>query len=72
MDARHLAWADALVRLEGMRTLPAGQAAQPFTLLLNAPLAILSIVLAWFVFTCIHRHTMRIGLPARYSAETLS
>ena len=57
---------------ESMRTILAGGPARPASLLLAASLAALYILLATWLFARIHRHTIRTGLLARYSAETLS
>ena len=57
---------------ESMRTILAGEAAQPSKLLWAASLALLYILLATWFFARIHRHAVRTGLLARYSAETLS
>jgi ABC-2 type transport system permease protein len=57
---------------ESMRTILAGGPAQPASLLLAGSLALLYILLATWLFARIHRHTIRTGLLARYSAETLS
>jgi ABC-2 type transport system permease protein len=72
-------WMQHLARLlppsyvfESMRQIIAGHPGSPLTLLWAASLAALYIVLACWVFARIHRHALRTGLIARYSAETLS
>jgi ABC-2 type transport system permease protein len=57
---------------ESMRTILAGHPAEPTKLLWAGSLAVLYIILACFFFARIYRHTIRTGLLARYSAETLS
>jgi ABC-2 type transport system permease protein len=57
---------------EGMRAIVAGGAYRGTTLLFGACLAILYILLASWCFTRIHRHAVRTGLLARYSAESTS
>jgi ABC-2 type transport system permease protein len=57
---------------ESMRGILAGRGASGFTLLWAASLAGLYIVLACWFFARIHRHALRTGLIARYSAETAS
>ena len=55
---------------EGMRAIVSGGAFRGDTLLSSACLAVLYIVLASWCFTRIHRHAVRTGLLARYSAES--
>jgi len=57
---------------ESMRTILAGAPALPSGLVWAASLAVLYILPACWFFARIHRHTIRTGLLARYSAETLS
>ncbi len=57
---------------ESMRRILAGHPASMLTLFWAAALAGLYIVLACWCFARIHRHALRTGLIARYSAETLS
>ena len=57
---------------EGMRAIVSGGAYQGTPLLLSACLAMLYILLASWFFTRIHRHAVRTGLLARYSAESTS
>jgi ABC-2 type transport system permease protein len=57
---------------EGMRTIVTGGAYRGTALLLSACLAMLYILLASWFFTRIHRHAVRTGLLARYSAESVS
>ena len=57
---------------ESMRQILAGNPTSPTTLLWAALLAGLYILLACWFFARIHRHALRTGLIARYSAETLS
>jgi ABC-2 type transport system permease protein len=55
---------------EGMRAIVSGDAYRGTTLLSSACLAVLYIVLASWCFIRIHRHAVRTGLLARYSAES--
>lgn len=57
---------------EGMRTIVSGGAYRGTALFLSACLAALYILLASWFFTRIHRHAVRTGLLARYSAESVS
>jgi len=57
---------------EGIRTLAAGGHMAAGSLAAGAALAALSLVLACAVFTRVHRHAVRTGLMARYSAESVS
>jgi len=57
---------------EGMRTILSGGAYRGTLLVLSACLAALYILLASWFFTRIHRHAVRTGLLARYSAESVS
>jgi ABC-2 type transport system permease protein len=57
---------------EGMRAIVAGGAYQGSTLLLSACLATVYILLASCFFTRVHRHAVRTGLLARYSAESVN
>jgi ABC-2 type transport system permease protein len=56
---------------EGMRALLAGQAPAVRLLWAGFGLALLQILLAAWVFRAVHRHTVRTGLLARYSAESM-
>jgi len=57
---------------EGMRAIVTGGAFRGTTLLLSACLSALYIVLASAFFSRIHRHAVRTGLLARYSAESVN
>ena len=57
---------------EGMRTIVTGGAYRGTALLLSAGLAMLYILLASWFFTRLHRHAVRTGLLARYTAESVS
>jgi ABC-2 type transport system permease protein len=57
---------------EGMRAVIAGGTASIATLVLGVWLAVLYLALACWFFVRVHRHAVRTGLIARYSAETLS
>lgn len=57
---------------EGMRTLVSGGELSGTTLLWGAGLAVLEILLASAFFSRVHRHAVRTGLIARYSAESVS
>ena len=55
---------------EGMRAIVSGGAYRGTALLISAFLAALYILLASWFFTRVHRHAVRTGLLARYSAES--
>jgi ABC-2 type transport system permease protein len=55
---------------EGMRAILAGQPAPWGSLGLGLGLAVVYLILACMAFASVHRHAMRTGLIARYSAET--
>jgi ABC-2 type transport system permease protein len=57
---------------EGMRTIVAGGSAPGAPLALGAALALAYVLAAGWFFARIHRHAVRTGLIARYSAETVS
>ena len=57
---------------EGMRAIVAGEPASWGGLGLGLGLACLYLVLACLAFAAVHRHAIRTGLVARYSAETVS
>jgi ABC-2 type transport system permease protein len=57
---------------EGVRQVAAGHGAPMDKLLLGAGLSLLYLVLACVFFASVHRHAIRTGLIARYSAETVS
>ncbi len=57
---------------EGLRAIVAGGAPRGAALLWGACLAALYIVLASWVFVRVHRHAVRTGLLARYSAESVT
>ena len=57
---------------EGMRQVVAGHPAPMGTLALGAGLSVLYLALACAFFASVHRHAIRTGLIARYSAETVS
>jgi ABC-2 type transport system permease protein len=57
---------------EGMRGVVAGGTVSGSVLLLGTALAALYILLACRVFVGVHRHAVRTGLIARYSAESVS
>jgi ABC-2 type transport system permease protein len=56
---------------EGMRALVNGQPFAGSGLLVGAALAILQVVLASYFFARVFRYTVRTGLLARYSAESI-
>jgi ABC-2 type transport system permease protein len=56
---------------EGMRALVNGQAFSASSLLIGGGLAILQVVLAGYFFARVFRYTVRTGLLARYSAESI-
>ncbi len=57
---------------EGIRMILSGKTFSGVTLLWGGGLALLYIVLAFWIFSRTYRHAVRTGLIARYSAETLS
>lgn len=57
---------------EGMRALVAGHAFNGVALVWGAALAAVQIALAYFVFVRVYRSTVRSGLLARYSAESVA
>jgi ABC-2 type transport system permease protein len=72
-------WMQAVARLlppsyvfEGMRAVVAGGPVDGALLATGGALAILLVVLAGWLFARTHRHCVRSGLLARYSAETVS
>ncbi len=57
---------------EGMRAIISGSAVSAAHLLLGGCLAVLYLLLACWFFARIYRHSVRTGLIARYSAESIS
>ena len=57
---------------EALRAIVAGRPVQPALLLVSAVLAAAYVVAAGWLFTRVHRHAVRTGLIARYSAETIN
>jgi ABC-2 type transport system permease protein len=57
---------------ETIRTIVSGSPASNTTLFLATTLACIYIVLAFWLFTKTYRYAVRVGLIARYSAETVS
>ena len=57
---------------EGLRAIISGSSVSGITLVWSAFLAVGYILLAYWFFTRIYQHTLRTGLIARYSAESLS
>jgi ABC-2 type transport system permease protein len=55
-----------------MRSVVGGHGYSGSGLLIAIALALLDILLAAWLFTLIHRHAVRSGLLARYSAESVS
>jgi ABC-2 type transport system permease protein len=56
---------------EGMRTLVSGQAFSGTGLMIGAALAVVQVMLAGYFFARVFRYTVRTGLLARYSAESI-
>jgi ABC-2 type transport system permease protein len=54
-----------------MRALVNGGSLSPATLLLGGALAMAQVMLAGYLFARVFRHTVRTGLLARYSAESV-
>ncbi len=72
-------WMQAISRVlppsyvfDGLRAIVAGRPASAAALAAGASLAILYIVLAGWIFARVHRHAVRTGLIARYSAESVT
>jgi ABC-2 type transport system permease protein len=57
---------------EGMRAIVLGGAVSAGALLWGGCLALVSILLAYWIFARVYHHAVRTGLVARYSAEALS
>lgn len=57
---------------EALRAIVLGQSFQPASLVVGGALAIAYVVAAGWIFTRVHRHAVRTGLIARYSAETIT
>lgn len=57
---------------ESMRAILTGTAPPPGSLILSIALALLDLLIACWFFARVHRHAIRTGLLARYSAETAS
>jgi len=57
---------------ENVRAIVAGGAASMPELMVGISLAIFDVVLACWIFVRVHRHSVRTGLIARYSAESVS
>jgi ABC-2 type transport system permease protein len=57
---------------EGIRSLAATHTAEPEALFNGAALAVVDILLACWLFTRVYKRAVRIGLIARYSAESVS
>ena len=57
---------------ENVRAIVAGGAASVPELIIGTSLAILDVVLACWIFVLVYRHSVRTGLIARYSAESVS
>ena len=73
------AWMQPIARLlpasyvfEALRAIVNEASFQPASLAIGALLAAGYVVLAGWVFTRVHRHAVRTGLIARYSAETIT
>ena len=57
---------------ENLRAMVAGQPASGAQLLLSAGLCVFYVIFACWMFVRVYRHSVRTGLIARYSAETIS
>jgi len=57
---------------ENVRAIVAGGAASVPELIVGTSLAIFDVVLACWIFVHVYRHSVRTGLIARYSAESVS
>jgi ABC-2 type transport system permease protein len=72
-------WMQAIARLlppsyvfDGMRAVVAGQPLSWAGLGIGCVLAVAYVILAWLLFAAVYRYSIRTGLIARYSAETVS
>src|SRR3954468_6093022 len=57
---------------ESLRAIVTGGRFNPVSLLIGVGLATVYVVTAGWIFTRVHRHAVRTGLIARYSAETIT
>jgi ABC-2 type transport system permease protein len=57
---------------EALRAIVLGRSFQPASLLIGTVLAVGYVVAAAWLFMRVHRHAVRTGLIARYSAETIT
>jgi ABC-2 type transport system permease protein len=57
---------------ENVRAIVAGGQASIPELVVGALLAVLDVILACWIFVSVYRHSVRTGLIARYSAESVS
>jgi ABC-2 type transport system permease protein len=70
---QHICWAlPPAYIFENVRAIVAGGTASVSELMIGAGLAIIDVVLVCWVFVRVYRHTVRTGLIARYSAESVS
>src|SRR3954468_7459005 len=73
------AWMHPIARIlppsyvfESLRAIVTGGRFNPVSLLIGVGLATVYVVTAGWIFTRVHRHAVRTGLIARYSAETIT
>jgi ABC-2 type transport system permease protein len=57
---------------ENVRAIVAGGTASTYDLGVGIALAVLDVAMACWVFARVYRHSVRTGLIARYSAETVT
>jgi ABC-2 type transport system permease protein len=57
---------------ENLRAMVAGRPVSPGGLGVSVVLCIIYVILACWMFVRVYRHSVRTGLIARYSAETIS
>jgi len=57
---------------ENVRAIISGRPPSVSALILSVVLAVIYVLLACWVFAGVYRHSVRTGLVARYSAETVS
>jgi ABC-2 type transport system permease protein len=57
---------------EALRAIVLKQSFEPASLVIGAVVAVIYVIGAGWLFTRVHRHALRTGLIARYSAETIT
>ena len=70
---QHICWAlPPSYIFENVRAIVAGGTASVSELMVGAGLAVIDVILVCWVFVRVYRHSVRTGLIARYSAESVS